>query len=119
MRSAASARRAAPASRPSLMSNSRADRRTQLRLIEALVAIKPRRDGSLSNGQDAVAQPRQFGEIARCDQRPATADDEIPDQRVDLRLDADIDSLSRFLEQQHAHAPREPFGQNDFLLVSA
>jgi hypothetical protein len=38
---------------------------------------------------------------------------------VDLRLGGNIDPLRRLIEQQDIHAPPEPFGENDFLLIAA
>src|SRR5215472_7721778 len=38
---------------------------------------------------------------------------------MDLRLGGDVDPLRRLIEQQNIHAPRQPFGQNDLLLIAA
>ena len=37
---------------------------------------------------------------------------------MDLGLGADIDALRRLFEQQHVNPAREPFGQNDLLLIA-
>jgi hypothetical protein len=38
---------------------------------------------------------------------------------VDLCLGGNVDPLRRLIEQQNIHPPREPFGENDFLLIAA
>ena len=38
---------------------------------------------------------------------------------MDLRLGGDVDALRRLIEQQHADSAREPFRQDDLLLVAA
>ena len=53
------------------------------------------------------------------DQHAAAALGEVADQRVDLRLGGDVDALRRLVEQQHADLARQPFGEDDLLLVAA
>jgi hypothetical protein len=44
---------------------------------------------------------------------------QFADDAVDLELGADIDAACRLVEDQHARADLQPFGQHDLLLVAA
>src|SRR5579871_1865554 len=100
-------------------SMSAADRRVEAPLIEPLGALHPRRDAPLAQGEHRIAKPRKLGEIAGADQHAATAAGELAHQAVDLRLGGDVDALGRLVEQQHCDLARQPFRQDDLLLVAA
>ena len=87
--------------------------------VEAVLAIKGSDYEISANGENGRAQARELTEIAGIDQRGTTARREIADQRMDLRLRGNIDALRRVLEQQHGGVAREPFGQDDLLLIAA
>ena len=52
-------------------------------------------------------------------QHAAAARGKIAEQGVDLRLGRYVDPLRRLVQQQHFNSPRQPFGENDFLLIAA
>ena len=49
----------------------------------------------------------------------AAARRQLVDERVDLRLGADVDAARRLVEDQDPALRRQPLGQHDLLLVAA
>ncbi len=68
---------------------------------------------------DAIADQGQFVEIAGAHQNTAAAFGEIADQGVNLRLGGNVNALRRLIKQKHADLAREPFGDDDLLLIAA
>src|SRR6266540_2337431 len=98
---------------------SAADRAAQLRLVDAFAAIERGCNPPLPHGENAVAQARKLAEVAGIEQRAASTGDDIPDERVDLRLCRDIDALGGIVEEQHGNSPHQPFRQDHLLLIPA
>ena len=61
---------------------------------------------SSGSSDDAITMPRTLG-------------GQLADQRVDLRLGADVDAAGRLVEEQHARLRQQALGERDLLLVAA
>ena len=77
-------------------------------------AIRPSR-----NTMMRVERCRTSGQLARDQEDARARRRELVDERVDLRLGADVDAAGRLVEDQDAAARRQPLGEHDLLLVAA
>ena len=121
------------------------DKRDQRRLARPSSAVARAFSPAFMSRSPRARVPRRGGRCARCattirplriastashkcasserslefEQHAAAARGEITQQRVDLRFGRDVDALRRLVEQQHFDAARQPFGENDLLLIAA
>jgi hypothetical protein len=70
-------------------------------------------------GQHAVADERELGELAGKEQDRPTGVGETAEQRVDLALGADVDPARRVEAEHRLEARGEPARDGDLLLVSS
>ncbi len=76
-------------------------------------------DAPRAKDEDAGREVEHLGHLAR-DQHDGTAcGGELVDERVNLRLGADVDAARRLVEDQHGASRGEPLRQHDLLLVAA
>src|SRR3954468_11386891 len=95
------------------------DSRPQNVLLGASRAIELVNDVALAQHQHAMAETEQFGEFAGNHDDSDSIGSQLCDHPIDLRAGADIDTASRFIEQQHPAGAQQPAGQNRLLLVAA
>ena len=74
-----------------------------------------------AHDRDAVADAEQLGQVARHQRTAfaALAGDELVDERVDLRLAADVDAAGRLVEEEHVDVVVQEARERDLLLVAA
>ena len=68
---------------------------------------------------DAIAHAEQFFHVARDHPDRHAAGGKFVDQRVDFRLGSDVHAARGLVENQHLRPAREPFAENDLLLIAA
>jgi hypothetical protein len=73
----------------------------------------------LAHHEHAIGERQHLGQIARHQEDGRSACRQFQDNAVDVVLRPDVDAFGRLVEQQHARRERQPFGQNDLLLVSS
>src|SRR5262245_19307409 len=96
-----------------------ADGEFQHILLAELVPFKEAADAALMHDGDAVADADHLLHVAGNHQDCDTGIGEAAQHRVDLVLGADIDPARRLVEDEHARFHRQPFGEDDLLLVAA
>jgi hypothetical protein len=68
---------------------------------------------------DAVADERNLGQLAREEEHRGAVRGELAQERVDLALGADVDAAGRVEAEQGLEPVREPAGDRHLLLVAA
>ena len=76
-------------------------------------------DASAIDHHDLIAEIHQFRNFRGVEQHRAAGIGVAADQVIDFRLGADIDSARRIVQQQDPAIRQEPFGDSNFLLISA
>ena len=74
---------------------------------------------SAPNGQNAVGDLQHFLEIGRCNKQRFAGGGNAADQAIDFFLGADIDALSRLIQQKDSAEVDSHFDKHELLLVPA
>ena len=89
------------------------------RLLVHVVALDLAGDPALVQHQYAVADADQFRQFRRDRDDADALVGEVAQDRVDLRLGADVDAARRLVDEEHARIDREQLRQRNLLLVAA
>ena len=76
-------------------------------------------DAALLHDEHAVGQAHHLGQFRRDQHHRQALGGQFADEVVDGRLGADVDALGRLVENDHLRPRRQPFGDDDLLLVAA
>ncbi len=75
--------------------------------------------GPVAQNQNPVRKSDELGKIVRDQQYRGAFRDDFPHQRVDVFLGADVEPAAGIVEHQDMRAARQPFGEDDLLLVAS
>ena len=88
-------------------------------LLAEVGALDLAGDLPVGEDHDAVADAEQLGQVGGDDDDALALRRQLPEQRVDFVLGADVDAARRLVEDQHLGLAEEPLGEDDLLLVAA
>src|SRR6056297_2378556 len=76
-------------------------------------SVQGRRDRTVTEDQDAVAQLDQLVGVAGREQQRQAASGEVVEHLVELAAGTDVDAPGRLVHQQHARLGSEPLADDD------
>jgi len=76
-------------------------------------------DGAIAQDEDAAAEAHDFGEFGGNGEQGDALAGEFIEEVVDLGFCTDIDTARGFIHDEDFALAGEPFGESDFLLVTA
>src|SRR5260370_40368124 len=88
-------------------------------VLAELAAIKKPRHCALVHDRDAITDPDDLLHVAGDHQYRDAPVSEAPQHIVDLLFGPDVDAARRLVKDQHFWPHREPFGEDDLLLIAA
>src|SRR5215510_258181 len=92
---------------------------THDRLLAGIGAVQNAGQIPFVHDGDAIADAKNFFQLAADDDDRRAIGGQLIDQFIDLALRADVDSARRLVEDDHLQFPQQPFRQHDLLLIAA
>src|SRR5262245_16170999 len=89
------------------------------RLFAGLGAVQNAGQIPLVHDGDAIADAKNFFQLAADDDDRRAIGGQLIDQFINLALRADVDSARRLVEDDHLQFTQQPFRQHDLLLIAA